>query len=87
MSSRISKTKSPLKFAILGPTGLGGSAISVELIHRGHHVTGMSRNPEKLGKHELYQTTKVDLTKVSMDDLTAMLKGFDVVIEYWSSIL
>ena len=34
-----------------------------------------------MGKHKLYHTKKVDLSKVSMDDLTTMLKGFDVVVD------
>jgi putative NADH-flavin reductase len=75
------KSTTPLRVTVLGPTGLGGSAIAVELLNRGHHVTGMSRNPEKLGKHENYKTKKVDLSTVGMDELTRLLKDTDVVIE------
>ena len=53
----------PLKIIILGPTGLAGSAISIELLNRGHHVTGIPRNPEKLGENALYSTKKVDLLR------------------------
>jgi putative NADH-flavin reductase len=80
--SSVRKAAKPLNIIVLGPTGLAGSAISIELLNRGHHVTGMSRNPEKLGKHPLYSTKKVDLSKVQPDDLMELLKGVDVVIEY-----
>jgi len=61
LTMAIPKAKRPLKIAVLGPAGFGGSYLCVELINRGHHVTGVSRNPDKLGKHNLYSTTRVDL--------------------------
>jgi len=82
MPSEAQKTRNPLKVVVLGPTGLGGSAISIELLNRGHGVVGMSRNPEKLGKHKNFYPKHVDLSSVRMDELTEMLKGCDVVIEY-----
>lgn len=80
--SSVPKAATPLDVVVLGPTGLAGSAISIELLNRGHHVTGMSRNSDKLGEHPLYKTRKVDLTKVQPDDLVELLKSVDVVIEY-----
>lgn len=78
----IPKTKKPLKIAVLGPAGFGGSYLCVELINRGHHVTGISRSPEKLGSHRLYSTISLNLEKASSDELAEAFKGFDVVIEY-----
>jgi putative NADH-flavin reductase len=78
----IPKAKKPLKIAVLGPAGFGGSYLCVELINRGHHVTGISRSPEKLGTHKLYSTISLDLEKVSSDEMAEAFKGHDVVIEY-----
>jgi len=78
----IPKAKKPLKIAVLGPAGFGGSYLCVELINRGHHVTGISRNPEKLGSHKLYSPLSVNLETSTSDELAEALKGFDVVIEY-----
>ena len=81
----IPKAKKPLKIAVLGPAGFGGSYLCVELINRGHHVTGISRNPEKLGSHKLYSAISVDLEAASIDELAEAFKGHDVLIEYVSS--
>jgi uncharacterized protein YbjT (DUF2867 family) len=81
MATQVPKTQNPLRVIVLGPTGLGGSAMSIELLNRGHHVTGMSRNPQKLGNHERYHPVSVDLTKVGPDDLIELFKGCDVLIE------
>jgi putative NADH-flavin reductase len=77
----IPKTKKPLKIAVLGPAGFGGSYVCVELINRGHHVTGISRSPEKLGSHKLYTPLSVDLQKGTIDELADAFRGHDVVIE------
>jgi len=78
----IPKAKKPLKIAVLGPAGFGGSYLCVELINRGHHVTGISRSPEKLGTHKLYSSVSVDLDSASIDELAEVFKGHDVLIEY-----
>jgi putative NADH-flavin reductase len=82
----IPKTKKPLRIAVLGPAGFGGSYLCVELINRGHQVTGISRNPSKLGSHKLYSTTSLDLEKCDIEEMTEAFKGHDVVIEYLSPI-
>ena len=78
----IPKAKKPLKIAVLGPAGFGGSYVCVELINRGHHVTGISRNPHKLGTHKLYSTVSLDLQAATIDELAEAFEGHDVVIEY-----
>ena len=80
----IPKAKKPLKIAVLGPAGFGGSYLCVELVNRGHHVTGISRSPEKLGSHKLYSAVSVDLEAASIDELAEAFKGHDVLIEYVS---
>src|SRR5579859_6965897 len=71
----IPKAKKPLKIAVLGPAGFGGSYLCLELVKRGHNVTGISRSPEKLGKHELYSTVSIDLDKATIDELADAFKG------------
>jgi uncharacterized protein YbjT (DUF2867 family) len=77
----IPKAKKPLKIVVLGPSGFGGSYLCVELINRGHHVTGISRSPEKLGSHKLYTAKSVDLEGASVEELAAAFEGHDVVVE------
>jgi len=84
MANEVPKTRNPLNILVLGPTGLGGSAIAVELLNRGHQVRGASHNPQKLGKHENYNTKQVDLTKATIDELIQLVKGYDVVTEFVS---
>jgi putative NADH-flavin reductase len=37
-----------MKIALIGATGFVGSALLKELTDRGHEVTAIARNPEKL---------------------------------------
>jgi putative NADH-flavin reductase len=39
-----------MKIAIAGASGRAGSCISAELARRGHSVTGIARNPDKIAK-------------------------------------
>lgn len=72
----------PLRVLVIGSTGHGGSYLCVELVNRGHHVTGLSRNPEKLGKHPLYTPLAFDVVEANFLDLINVLKGYDVVVKY-----
>ncbi|KAF4554488.1 Hypothetical protein D9617_4g002430 [Elsinoe fawcettii] len=65
---------------VLGPSGMGGSHVVVELIARGHRVVGISRNPGKLGQHPLYEPRPVDLEQGSVPDIAATLTGIDVLV-------
>ncbi|KAK4956767.1 hypothetical protein LTR10_006295 [Elasticomyces elasticus] len=69
-----------MKVAVLGPAGFGGSHVSVELIQRGHDVVGVSRHPEKLGKHDHYEPVVLDVTSASILELIDVFKSVDVVI-------
>ncbi|KAF2099880.1 NAD(P)-binding protein [Rhizodiscina lignyota] len=70
----------PLTIGVLGPTGFGGSYLCVELLQRGHHVVGISRSPEKLGKHDNYSSKSVDLNATPVEDLVGVFHGLDVLI-------
>ncbi len=76
----MSSTNSCKKIGVIGPAGFGGSYLCVELINRGHHVFGISRSPEKLGKHELYSPLSADVNTLSIKELADVFRGLDVVI-------
>lgn len=67
-----------MKIALIGATGFVGSAILKEALDRGHEVTAIVRDPEKLKPHPKLHSTKGD---VSHDDEVAQLvMGHDAVI-------
>ncbi|KAM5370217.1 hypothetical protein ACJZ2D_008620 [Fusarium nematophilum] len=70
----------PLRVGVLGPAGFGGSYLCVELVSRGHSVIGMSRFPEKLGKHELYEPRVLDVEQASISDLARAFSDVDAVV-------
>lgn len=67
-----------MKVALIGATGRAGSPILQELARRGHEVTAIVRNPEKVQAQANVTPKKGDV--LNKDDLTALLKGHDVVI-------
>ena len=71
-----------LKVAVIGATGYTGSHVCVELLSRGHHVTGICRNPGKLGNHSNYSTRSIDVENTSIQELVNVFSGQDVVIKY-----
>jgi putative NADH-flavin reductase len=70
----------PLRVGIIGPAGFGGSYLCVELLNRGHTVIGISRQPEKLGKHERYIPRSVDIDEVSVEELAKKFEGIDALV-------
>lgn len=73
-----------MKIAVLGAPGFGGSNVCVELLNRGHQVTGISRSPEKLGKHDRYNPKPLDLQNASIAKLVEAFKGFDVIVNAYN---
>jgi hypothetical protein len=73
---------SPLRILVIGSTGHGGSYLCIELCNRGHKVTGLARNPEKLGTHANYIPKQLDVVNCSFTELHQGLEGYDVVIKY-----
>ena len=73
-------TENQLKVAVLGPTGQCGSCVVEELLSRGHHVVGISRNPPETWK----DNQSYDAIPVNLHD-TAKLShvfssGFDAIV-------
>ncbi|UPL01857.1 hypothetical protein LCI18_012791 [Fusarium solani-melongenae] len=73
-------TPKRLRVAVIGPAGFGGSYLCVELISRGHHVVGLSRNPEKLGSHVNYEPRPVDIDNDTDSQLAEAIRNVDVVV-------
>lgn len=70
----------PLTIGVIGPAGFSGSYVCVELLNRGHHVVGFSRNPEKIGSHARYTPKAVDINERSIEELAETFRGLDVLI-------
>jgi uncharacterized protein YbjT (DUF2867 family) len=70
-----------LKVAVVGSTGYAGSHTCIELLSRGHLVTGISRNPEKLGTHPHYLPASIDLENASIPQLIDAFSGHDVIVK------
>jgi putative NADH-flavin reductase len=67
-----------MKVAVVGATGNAGSRIVTELLHRGHHVTAIVRNPEKATARSNLVARKGDVFDV--EGLAGLLKGHDAVV-------
>ncbi|CAI6331484.1 unnamed protein product [Periconia digitata] len=64
----------PLRVAVLGSTGFTGSYLTVELLHRGHTVIGLSRDPSKIGSHARYEPCSIDIAERSFTELREVLE-------------
>jgi putative NADH-flavin reductase len=73
-----------MRVAVLGPTGFSGSNISVELLKRGHEVIGISRSPEKLGKHANYHPSALDISTATIPQLIDTLAGAEVLVNCYN---
>ncbi len=67
-----------MKLALIGATGFVGSAILQEALHRGHEVTAIVRDPEKLPPHQKLHPQKADIYNVN--DVMQLVAGHDAVI-------
>jgi putative NADH-flavin reductase len=66
------------KIALIGASGNAGSRILKELSDRGHQVTGIARNPEKIASLPNVSAKKGDV--FDQAGLSELLKGHDAVI-------
>lgn len=66
-----------MKVVVIGASGRGGSRIVSELASRGHQVTAIARNPEKITAHANVTPRKGDLYDPAFAEL---LKGHDAVV-------
>jgi uncharacterized protein len=67
-----------MKIALIGATGNAGSRILAELSHRGHQVTAIARNPQKVPALPGVTPMKADADDVA--GLAAAIKGHDAAI-------
>jgi putative NADH-flavin reductase len=67
-----------MKIAVIGATGNAGSRIVSELLRRGHHLTAIVRNPDKVPQHANLVASRGDVFDTA--GLASLLRGHDVVI-------
>lgn len=67
-----------MNVALIGATGRGGSTILKELVSRGHRVTAIARNVDKLERGEGVAVRRGDIADRA--EMTALLRGHDAVI-------
>ena len=67
-----------MKIAVIGASGNAGSRITAELARRGHSVTAIARNPEKIAAQANVTATRGDL--MDQAALTRLLAGHDAAI-------
>ncbi|GAB7342320.1 hypothetical protein MBLNU457_g0548t1 [Dothideomycetes sp. NU457] len=73
-----------MHIAVLGPTGFGGSHACLELLDRGHKVTGISRSPAQLGSHSNYHPYPLDIGTASIKSLVSAFSTADVVLNAYN---
>lgn len=66
-----------MKVAVIGASGRGGSRIVAELARRGHQVTAIARNPEKIEAGANITVRRGDVREVGFPGLLA---GHDAVV-------
>ena len=67
---------------LIGATGFVGSAVLNELVSRGHKVTAVVRNTEKVAKSELVDAVKEDVANV--DAIAKLAEGKDAIISAYN---
>ena len=67
-----------MKIAVIGASGNAGSRITAELARRGHSVTAIARNPEKIAAQANVTPTKGDV--MDQAGLARLLAGHDAAI-------
>jgi hypothetical protein len=67
-----------MKIALIGATGFVGAAILQEALNRGHEVTAIVRNPEKLQAHPKLHPQKGNV--YNEDEVARLVAGHNAVI-------
>ena len=71
-----------MNIAVIGATGLVGSAAVSELAARGHQVTAIARNAAKVAQHPNVTAVSAD---VNAPDFADKISGFDAVVSAFSA--
>lgn len=72
-----------MKIAIIGASGFIGSKITDEALRRGHEVTGIVRNPDRLPSNPKLKPVGMNL--LQSDDLARALAGQDAIVSAWNA--
>ena len=67
---------------LIGATGFVGSAVLNELVERGHNVTAVVRNVEKIAKNDLVTAVKEDVANV--EAIAKLAEGKDAIISAYN---
>lgn len=67
-----------MRIALVGASGNAGSRILTELVNRGHEVSAIVRNPEKIASHPNVSAKHGNV--LDKEGLTTLLRGHDAVI-------
>jgi putative NADH-flavin reductase len=73
-----------MKLALIGASGFVGSAILKEALDRGHQVTAIVRNPEKITLQHPHLTVKKG-DVLNQDELASLVKGHDAVVSAYNA--
>ncbi len=71
-----------MNIALIGASGFIGSALLQEALARGHSVTALVSNPQKLAARDRLTVLQTDVTDTAA--LSAQLRGFDAVLSAFS---
>lgn len=72
-----------MKLALIGASGFVGKAILEELLQRGHRVTAIVRNPEKISPAE--NVTVVSANVLNVTEVANAVAGHDAVISAYNA--
>src|ERR1700712_5011489 len=72
-----------MKVALIGASGFVGTAVTNELVTRGHEVIAIVRNPEKVEKKENVTVVKADAQ--NENEVAEAVKGSDAVVSAYNA--
>ncbi|MHA4740189.1 NAD(P)-dependent oxidoreductase [Dyadobacter sp. MSC1_007] len=73
-----------MKIALIGATGFVGTHVLKELVSRGHQVTAIARNTEKIDTNNDLVTAKA-ANVMNVEDVAAAVAGHDAVISTYNA--